>query len=172
MSHVRRSPPQNEVAARAAQLSALTRRRDTLLARTARDERNAAKLAGAAAKQRALGDVGDTTLKALSTCVATVEKARVELGQQKTHTDYVRARREMVWQRQRQRLAAETQQVAQTAGLLTAMKTERDQTTAATARLNARVLAATATGASAVGLRSDAEISATPDLKSRGSQAR
>jgi hypothetical protein len=51
------------------------------------------------------------------------------------------------------------------------MKMERDQTTAATARLNARVLAATATGASAVGLRCDAEISATPDLKSRGSQA-
>ncbi len=82
MSHARRSPPQNEVAARAAQLSALTRRRDALLARAARDERNAAKLAGAAAKQRALGDVGDTTLKAMSTCICTVEKARVELGQQ------------------------------------------------------------------------------------------
>ena len=50
------------------------------------------------------------------------------------------------------------------------MKMERDQTTAATARFNARVAAATATGASAIGLRADAEISATPELKSRGAQ--
>jgi hypothetical protein len=78
---------QDEAAARAAQLLALTRRRDALLTRTARDDRNAAKLSSAAAKQRALGDVGDATLKALSTCMGTVEKARGELGQQKARTE-------------------------------------------------------------------------------------
>ena len=78
---------QDEAAARAAQLLALTRRRDALLTRTTRDDRNAAKLSNAAAKQRALGDVGEATLKALSTCMGTVDKARVELGQQKARTE-------------------------------------------------------------------------------------